>query len=150
MRVVVALGALILIEVGAFVVVGQRIGLWWTLSTVLASALIGGAVLRGQMFGLFRQIADSVGADRLPSRPTLDTLLVLIAALLLLIPGFVTDMIGAIGLIAFVREAILERVGRSLSKKVYAAAHDHPNFVTINGTARFVDPQPIDRTPEGR
>lgn len=86
--------ALPLLEIAGFIVVGRQIGVLPTLGLVLASAFAGLILLRIQGFGVMTRIRSEVDAGRDPSRQLAHGVMVLLAGILLLIPGFVTDIFG--------------------------------------------------------
>ncbi len=92
-----------LIEIAVFIEVGGRIGLWATLATIFATAAIGAALLRYQGLSVLADARDSVERGELPVRALLDGVCLVIAGALLLTPGFVTDMAGALLLMPPVR-----------------------------------------------
>lgn len=95
-----------LVEIAFFVVIGNAIGLWPTLAGVLLTAVAGALVLRWQGLSLINEIRTSMGAGRLPARALADAMMVAIAGLLLLLPGYFSDLIGILLLIPPVRSAI--------------------------------------------
>ncbi len=95
-----------LVEIAFFVVIGQAIGLWPTLLGVLVTAVAGSFVLRLQGMALFAQIRATMGQGMLPARALADAMLVGMAGVLLLTPGYFTDLLGILLLIPPVRTAI--------------------------------------------
>lgn len=95
-----------LIEIGCFIVIGQAIGLWPTLAGVVVMGVIGSLVLRVQGLSLLNEIRQSVGQGQLPARALADAMMVFIAGMLLLLPGYFSDVIGLILLIPAVRSGI--------------------------------------------
>lgn len=95
-----------LIEIACFVVIGQAIGLWPTLLGVLVTALAGSLVLRYQGMALLAQIRETMGRGMLPARALADAMMVAIAGVLLLTPGYFTDLLGILLLIPPVRSLI--------------------------------------------
>ena len=95
-----------LIEIAFFVIIGQAIGLWPTLAGVLATAIIGAVVLRIQGLSLINEIRASVSRGQLPARALADAMMVAIAGVLLITPGYFTDLMGILLLIPPVRSAI--------------------------------------------
>ncbi|WP_438751176.1 FxsA family protein [Pararhizobium sp. O133] len=93
-----------LAEIAAFIFVGREVGVGTTLLLVLASALIGAVLLRIQGFGVLRKIqqASQTGAD--PGRQLVHGVMIVIAAFLLIIPGFISDIIGLLLFIPAVRD----------------------------------------------
>lgn len=83
-----------LLEIAAFVVIGGEIGLWATLGLVVVTAVIGSFLLRWQGLSLVSRIQTELAAQRLPAKDMVRGVMLLLAGVLLLTPGFVTDTIG--------------------------------------------------------
>jgi UPF0716 protein FxsA len=83
-----------LAEIAAFILVGRQIGVVATLALVLVTAVIGSILLRIQGFGLLQRITAETRAGRVPGRELVHGVMILIAGVLLLVPGFVTDALG--------------------------------------------------------
>lgn len=75
-----------------------------TIGLVIASSIVGLVLLRLQSFGLVTRIRRDIEAKRDPSREMVQGAMILLAGILLLIPGFVTDIIGLLLFIPPVRE----------------------------------------------
>jgi UPF0716 protein FxsA len=95
-----------LIEIAFFVVIGNAIGLWPTLLGVLVTAVTGSLVLKYQGQALFNEIRGTMARGALPARALADAMMVGIAGVLLLTPGYFTDLLGLLLLIPPVRTAI--------------------------------------------
>lgn len=95
-----------LVEIAFFVVIGNTIGLWPTLAGVLVTAVAGSLILRWQGLQLINEIRTSMGAGRLPARALADAMMVAVAGVLLLTPGYFTDLLGIVLLIPPVRTLI--------------------------------------------
>lgn len=83
-----------LAEIAAFVIIGDQIGIWATLGMVLLTAIIGSFLLRWQGIGLFNRINAEMRENRVPGRELVHGVMILVAGLLLLTPGFITDSLG--------------------------------------------------------
>jgi UPF0716 protein FxsA len=94
-----------LLEIAAFVVVGSKIGVLWTIALVILSAVAGSVLLRIQGFGALNRIRSEMAEGRDPGRELAHGFMIVLAGILLVIPGFVTDVIGLLLFIAPVREA---------------------------------------------
>jgi UPF0716 protein FxsA len=95
-----------LVEIAFFVLIGQAIGLWLTLLGVLVTAVLGSLVLRVQGLSLINEIRATVGRGQLPARAIADAMMVGVAGLVLLLPGYFSDLIGILLLVPAVRMAI--------------------------------------------
>lgn len=100
----VALLVVPLLEIAAFVVIGGQIGVLATLAMVFVTAVIGSILLRIQGFGLLRKIQATVDAGQVPGRELVHGVMILIAGVLLLTPGFVTDTLGFLLFVPAIRD----------------------------------------------
>jgi UPF0716 protein FxsA len=88
-----------IVEIAVFVLVAQSIGFWPALAGILLLSLVGAAIMSRQGFSLVAEIRTTIGAGRMPARALADATLVGVAGLLLLVPGYVTDVLGLLLLI---------------------------------------------------
>lgn len=100
-----------IVELYVIIQIGSLIGVWPTLALLLADALLGSLLLRHQGRGAWRRFNNAIAERRFPGREVADGLLIAIGGTLLLTPGFVTDIVGAIFLIPPTR-AIIRRLMR--------------------------------------
>ncbi|MEM1038158.1 MAG: FxsA family protein [Pseudomonadota bacterium] len=94
------------VEISIFVMIGQHIGVLGTVAGVVLTAVVGSLLLRFQGFKVFGEINRQLQAGGMPARAMGDAALIVVAALLLLTPGFLTDAIGFSLFIPQVRRAI--------------------------------------------
>ncbi|MBL8659886.1 MAG: FxsA family protein [Rhodospirillales bacterium] len=95
-----------ILEIAVFIVVGRFIGLWPTLAGILATALIGTAIIRHQGVGIIAKARQTINAGEAPVGAVLEGLALLVAGALLVTPGFVTDTLGFLLLIPPLRQAV--------------------------------------------
>lgn len=98
--------ALPLIEIALFVVVGRAIGLLPTLALVILAALAGGLLLRQQGLGVVARLRNNMNAGTIPGQAMFDAMLIGLAAVLLVLPGFLSDIVAIALLIPPVRSWI--------------------------------------------
>lgn len=106
--------AIPLIEIALFVIVGGWLTLWPTLGIVLGTAFFGVMIMRLQ--GL-RAISDMQGAMRNlenPVAPMAHSGMIMLAGLLLILPGFFTDTLGLLLLLPPVRHVAIKRMAGRL------------------------------------
>jgi UPF0716 protein FxsA len=105
-----------IVELYVIIQIGSLIGVWPTIALLLADALLGSLLLRHQGRGAWRRFNAALAERRFPGREVADGLLIAIGGTLLLTPGFVTDIVGAIFLIpptrAIVRRLLRGYMGR--------------------------------------
>lgn len=95
-----------LIEIAGFVLVGRQLGVLPTLGLVIAGCVAGSILLRIQGFGALNRIRKELEAGRDPGRELAHGATILVAGVLLLIPGFFTDIIGLLLFIPPVRDLV--------------------------------------------
>ena len=94
------------LEIYVLIAVGQVIGGIATLLLVLAMAVLGIVTIRLQGLATLFRARGAIARGELPGRALLDGLWFLIAGILLLIPGFITDAIALVLFVPFVRRAM--------------------------------------------
>ncbi len=98
-----------LAEIYVLVQVGAAIGGIATVALVVFSAVLGSLLVRHQGFRTLQEIRRSLDRGEAPAIPMLEGGVLVIGGILLLIPGFITDLIGALLLIAPLRRAMIVR-----------------------------------------
>lgn len=91
-------------EIAVFIVVGQQIGVIPTLALILLTAIAGSVLLRVQGLGLLARIAEVTARGKVPGRELVHGVMILVAAVLLITPGFITDTLGLLLFIPPVRD----------------------------------------------
>ena len=94
------------VEIAVFIKVGQVIGAWKVLALVFLSAILGVALLRYQSIGVIRRLDRDLKQGRTPDAGLFDGFLIVVGGVLLIVPGFVTDVIGLLLMIPFVRRLV--------------------------------------------
>ncbi len=95
-----------IVEIGVFIAIGDRIGIFYTLLMILITAILGSILLRLEGFRVLNQIRTEMAAGKIPAKELTSGVMILIAGVLLLTPGFVTDTIGFLLFLPPVRAAI--------------------------------------------
>ena len=110
--VLLVLVGLPILEIVLFIEVGGAIGLLPTLGIILLTAVFGVALMRWQGMRALDRLRASVETGGDPVGPIAHGALILVAGMLLVLPGFLTDTLGLLLLIPPVR-ALLIRWGAS-------------------------------------
>ncbi len=84
----------VLAEIVVFVLVAHLIGTLWALLLVLATGILGGWLLRREGVRAWRSLRQTSGAGGPVGDGATTGLVGLLAALLLVVPGFLTDLAG--------------------------------------------------------
>jgi UPF0716 protein FxsA len=107
-----------LIELAVFIQVTQWIGLVNSLAVLLLVSLGGVLIVRHQGLGVIRRVRDQLRAGNLPAAELVDGLLILIAGVLLILPGFVSDFIGLLLLAPPTRAVVRGRIQKRYSVRI--------------------------------
>lgn len=83
-----------IIEIALLLQVGEIIGGWNTVAIVILTAFLGATLVRQQGLQTFQNAQNKMQNGQLPSQEVAEGLLLLVAGVLLVTPGFVTDGIG--------------------------------------------------------
>jgi UPF0716 protein FxsA len=95
-----------LMEIAVFILVGQQIGVVPTILLVIATAILGATLLRHQGLALAMKVKGELEAGRAPARDLAHGAMMIAAGVLLLTPGFVTDTLGFLLFVPFIRDRI--------------------------------------------
>ncbi|WP_374370381.1 FxsA family protein [Dongia sp.] len=144
-----------LLEIAGFVVIGGRIGLGPTLLWVLAAALGGIGLIRQGGLNAVTKLQTAMNERREPGHSLIDGAVIVIAGLLLVVPGFVSDFLALFLLLPWTRNFLLRRMARHFETRVYrgqGAGSRGPGARTttiIEGEFEVVEPAADDgETPE--
>ena len=111
-----------IIEISIFIQVGGFVGTFNTILIIFLTAAVGVYFVRQQGFRTFQKIAVELQNQQIPVQGMFDGLVILVAGILLVTPGFLTDIIGFLGLIPHTR-AFLLTVIKNLFLQRYSNAH---------------------------
>lgn len=107
MRVAWLFLAWMLVEIGLFAAVGGRIGVLATWAEVLGSALAGIWLIRRQKLALVTRAFQDLRSLGAALEPAAHSALIALAGVLLFLPGFLTDALGLVLLLPWVRGWII-------------------------------------------
>lgn len=95
-----------ILEIGVFILVGGEIGFLPTAGLVLLTAILGSILLRWQGFQVLTKLQSETQAGRVPGRELVHGAMILVAGVMLLTPGFITDAIGLLLFVPGIRDVI--------------------------------------------
>jgi UPF0716 protein FxsA len=95
-----------LLELWAFVEVCGEIGFITAVLLLIASALVGGALVRYQGFQTVLAMHDSFDRGRIPAGELFDGFCIVAAGVLLIAPGFITDILAILLLVPRLRRLL--------------------------------------------
>ena len=105
-------------ELVLLIEVGRQIGTINTLLLIVATGVLGASLAGRQGVGVVRKIQTEMASGHLPGDAIFDGLLILIAGIVLMTPGILTDIAGFLCLIPAMRRAIKAIIIRRMETAV--------------------------------
>ncbi|MCY7709310.1 membrane protein FxsA [Bacillus safensis] len=108
------------VEISLFLISSKIIGILPTMLLIVLTSALGAYFARKQGIEAFQKVQRDLQYGKMPGGAIVDGFCILIGGLLLLIPGFLSDLIGALLLIPVTRKGIkplFERWLRNLSNR---------------------------------
>lgn len=124
------------------IVVANAIGVLATIVLLIAGWPIGTWALRSQGRTVWRRLAAAVAAGRSPAGELLEGAMVVIGGTMLMIPGFITDVIGIALLLPPTRSLLTPLVVRNLHSRLAVRAARFSSASTgydVDSTATDID-----------
>ncbi len=107
-----------IIEIYLLFKASSSLGFFPVLGTVIFTAWIGARLVKSQGLVVLSQFQQKMIQGHLPQKEGLEGLLVLLAGVLLISPGFITDFIGVLCLIPFTRKFMSVLLAKWIERKV--------------------------------
>lgn len=111
------------IEIVLLVWIGSKTSWLFVLGLVIGTGILGAWLARHQGLKTLRRISSEIEMGRMPAESLLDGLLVLVAAVLLIIPGFLTDVVAIALLFPPSRQGLKSLLRRRLQARVVATRY---------------------------
>jgi UPF0716 protein FxsA len=99
----VLLVAIPILEVWLLVQVGQSLGLLSTVLILLVEVIVGLLLMRHEGSRAWKALNDAFTKGKVPTGELADAALILVGGVLLMLPGFLTDVIGFVFLLRWTR-----------------------------------------------
>ena len=117
------------IELALLVEVGGRIGVAPTIAVVLGTGAAGAWLARSQGLRALQRLQEAVRTAQFPGEEIFDGILILAGGLLLLTPGFLTDILGFCALVPgfryLLKALVKSRVRGRMQNPRDGAVHTH-------------------------
>ena len=102
----VLLVAIPVVELAAFVFVADHIGAFTAAALLILCSVAGIALVKREGLGAWQRAQARLQAGEMPAADLLNGLLILVAGVLMAVPGFVTDALGLLLLIPPIRALV--------------------------------------------
>ncbi|MGB3543174.1 FxsA family protein [Rubrivirga sp.] len=88
-----------MVDLALLVSIGGRIGFWPTIAIVVLTAALGSWLAKREGVAAWRRVQTKMTTGGIPGPELIDGLVILVSGTLLLTPGFLTDVVGFLGLL---------------------------------------------------
>ena len=105
------------VEIYLFIKIGSQIGAFTTIFLVFFTAVVGVYYARYEGINTLRSGMTQIIRNQIPAHELISGAAIAFAAVLLIIPGFATDLIGFLLIIPITRRLILGRLNKKFENK---------------------------------
>lgn len=122
--VLILIGLFVLVpaaEIAVFIAVGKAIGILPTILLTFATAIAGASLMRRQGLETLARLRAEMDMGRVPGETLGHGGMILLAGMLLLVPGFLTDVIGLLLFLPPVRRLVWRLLSRGMTVTVVGA-----------------------------
>tara|TARA_B100000073_G_C23500175_1_gene479434 strand:- start:78 stop:503 length:426 start_codon:yes stop_codon:yes gene_type:complete len=106
-----------IIEIYLFIKIGSQIGAFNTISLIFITAMIGIIYARYEGLNTLRSGFSQIVKNELPAYEIISGAAIAFAALLLIVPGFATDILGFLLIFPLTRKLLLKDLSKKFDKK---------------------------------
>ena len=114
---IILIVAIPLIEIYLFIKIGSQIGAINTLALILITALLGVWYARFEGFNTLKSGITQLRNNELPVYEIVSGAAITIAAVMLIIPGFATDIFGILLIFPYTRKILLSKISEKYKQK---------------------------------
>ncbi|MCL1075458.1 FxsA family protein [Shewanella dokdonensis] len=145
-----------MVELSVLMQVGDVLGTFNTVALVILTAVVGVSLVKSQGLNTLMAVQRKLAQGEAPGQEIVEGMLLGVAGILLVIPGFVTDFVGVVLLTPFCRAPIAGFLYKRMQLRVVMAPqHRRPPFNSprqrkddvIDGEYEH-KPDPSDKRPE--
>ena len=108
-----------ILEIYLFIKIGSQIGAFTTISLIFVTAIIGVFYARYEGLNTLKSGMSQLYKNQMPLFELMSGAALAIAALLLIIPGFATDILGFLIIFPLTRKIIFKSFANTRKKKVH-------------------------------
>ena len=106
-----------IIEIYLFIKIGAQLGAFNTISLILITAMIGVIYARYEGLNTLKSGISQMFKNELPAYEIISGAAIAFAALLLIIPGFATDLLGFLLIFPITRKLFFKKISKKFKKE---------------------------------
>ena len=108
-----------IVEIYLFIKIGSEIGAFTTISLIFVTAIVGVYYARYEGLNTLRSGVSQLYKNQMPLFELMSGAALAVAAFLLILPGFATDLLGFIIIFPLTRKIIFNLFAKNKKKEVY-------------------------------
>mgnify|MGYP003327408711 CR=1 FL=1 len=108
-----------ILEIYLFIKIGSQIGAFTTISLIFVTAIIGVYYARYEGLNTIRSGVSQLYKNQMPLFELMSGAALAVAAFLLILPGFATDLLGLLIIFPLTRKIIFNLFAKNKKKEVY-------------------------------
>ena len=108
-----------ILEIYLFIKIGSQIGAFTTISLIFVTAIIGVYYARYEGLNTLRSGVSQLYKNQMPLFELMSGAALAVAAFLLILPGFATDLLGFLIIFPLTRKIIFNLFAKNKKKEVY-------------------------------
>lgn len=117
-KILFGLLALVFAEIAVFIVIGNAIGVFYTLLLITFTSIAGVLIAKKRGTKSIQDIQKSLQQGQPPAVPVIETFMIFIGGILLALPGFITDIFGLLFVSGITRNLFKPVIFYFLRKKM--------------------------------
>ena len=112
------------IELAIIIKIGQHLGAGTTIGLLILSGIVGASLAKHEGLRTLNAIQNELANGRMPTDRLIDALLILVAGVLMVAPGFLTDLVGMMLLIPPIRSLVRRHLKKRFEAKIVVNRFD--------------------------
>ncbi|MEK4081158.1 FxsA family protein [Solibacillus sp. FSL K6-1126] len=117
-KILFGLLALLFAEIAVFIVIGNAIGVFYTLLLIIFTSIAGLLIAKKRGTKSIQDIQKSMQQGQPPAVPVIETFMIFVGGVLLAVPGFITDILGILFVSGITRNLFKPVIFYYLRKKM--------------------------------
>lgn len=130
-----------LVELSILVWIGGETEWWVPILLVIATGVLGAALARWQGWQVLQRLRSDAAAGRMPADAMIDAFLILLAGILLVTPGVMSDLMGVALLIPPARSVVKRAVAAWIKRNIEVRVGNAGAAFWSNGTGATGPPR---------
>ncbi|QDH10904.1 FxsA family protein [Nocardioides dongxiaopingii] len=132
-------------ELYVLIQVGQVIGAWWTIVLLVADSILGSWLVRREGGRAWQALRTALETGRMPATELADAALLLVGGVLMLSPGFVTDLAGILLILPLTRPLFRRVLAGVVARRLTVLGPLGPTGGARGGPGQTDRPGPVVR-----